>query len=902
MNPTVILAIFRKELTSYFSSPTGYVFVTLFVFLSGVAAFWTDTFFTRNLANLDQLNTFFPALLLFLIPAITMASWAEERKAGTDELLMTLPAKESDLMLGKYLGCVAIYTVCLVFALSHIVVLAFLGRPDVGLMISTYLGYWLAGVALCGIGLFASAISSSATISFILCALSCGLLVGIGLIGEILPARSASAFNASDVLREISIPRRMESFGRGVVDPADVLYFIGVGLLGVWLATRVVAGRRSNRDSGLHLPLRGAALATVVVCAVVLIERTGVRADATAERLWSISPQTRELIGKLDPERPVIIQAFVSPKVPPALVQTRETLLGLLRELEAIGRGRIAVQMTATEPNTEQSRDAERSFGIRPRQQLAEERAGGSVQEVFLGIAVSAAGGGDPVVIPFLSQGLPVEYELVRAIRGASTETKKTIGIMDTEASLFGRFDFATMRAGQDWPIVNELRKQYKVQRVASGAEVPKDVDVLIVAQPSTMNPMEFEKFLEYVKGGRPAIVLEDPMPMVKPEIATNEPRKQANTMMGGDPRANQPKADLKPLWDLLGARVVSDAVVWDSFNPHPVLAQTPSEFIWLTQAAPWARVSPPFHETDPITSGLQEVVLLFAGRIEKVDVKPPVLSAADAVKTGNAAPAAAGPQMVVLMRSSPSAGQMPYSQILTRSFFGTQFNENRRPTLTKTTQSLAAHIRGKSGDSTVNVVLLGDLDMISPTFFDIREQGSGALNLEFDNVTFILNAVDVLAADNSLLDLRKKRRQYRTLETLEKQRQAELAAAKEAQELAETDAQTKLAEAQARVEAEVKRVQDRTDLDDSGKRVMAETVRRTEQRRLDVQSRAIEDSKRDKLEDIRLVTRNSTEQIQTAVRIAAVAAPPIPALAIGVFVLVRRRRMERESGKKERF
>ncbi len=906
MNLTVIRSVFRKELVGYFSNPTGYVFITLFVFLSGVAAFWTEAFFVRNLANLDQLNGYFPVLLLMLIPAITMASWAEERKSGTDELLMTLPATEGEVLLGKYLGCVAIYTVCLLFAMSHIVVLAFLGSPDLGLMVSTYLGYWLAGAALCGVGLFASVISASPTISFILCALTCGVFVAIGLIGEILPAKGGAGLTATDVLREMSLPRRMENFGRGVVDPSDVVYFVGVGLLGVWLATRVVAGRRhaggggKGSEGGVHLPLRGAAIATVLLCAVILAGRTGVRADATAERLWSVSPQTVELINKLDSTRPIIVQAFVSPKVPPALVQSRETLLGLLRELEAIGRGRVQVQVTITEPNTEQARDADRSFGIKPRAQLSEERAGGSIQEVFLGVAVSAAGGGDPVVVPFMSQGLPVEYELVRAIRGASQETRKTIGVLDTEAALFAKFDFQTMRAGQDWPIIGELRKQYRVQRVASGTEVPKDVDVLIVAQPSTMNPTEFEQVMNYVKAGRPAIILEDPFPLVKPDIATLEPRKPANPMMGGDPRASQPKAELKPLWDLLGARVVPDAVVWDTYNPHPVLAQTPNEFIWLNRTAKWAALSEPINQSETITSGLQEVVLLFGGRIEKVDVKP--AAPTDPSKTGNAAPTPGGPQLTPLLRSSPTAGQMAYSQVLQRSFFGMAFNENRRPTMTRTVQTMGALIRGKSGESDVNVVLLADLDMISPTFFELREQGSGSLNLEFDNVTLILNAVDVLAGDNSLLDLRKKRRVYRTLETLEERRQAGLSATKEAEQLAETEAQAKLAEAQARVEAEVKKVQDRTDLDDNGKRVMAETVRRTEQRRLDGQSRLIEDQKREKLEDVRLQTKSQTEQIQTAVRLMAVAAPPVPVIAFALFVMARRRTLERESGRKERF
>ena len=176
----VVGAIVRKDLRQYLGNPTGYVFLTLFIATTAAAAFLQEGFFARNLADLAELNKAMPAILMFFVPAVTMGAWSDERRGGTDEILLTAPVRDLEVVLGKYLGVLGMYTVSLGFSLAHVAVLEFLGDPDPGLMVSTYLGYWLMGALFCSIGLLASMFTNNPTVAFILGALGCAGLVFAG--------------------------------------------------------------------------------------------------------------------------------------------------------------------------------------------------------------------------------------------------------------------------------------------------------------------------------------------------------------------------------------------------------------------------------------------------------------------------------------------------------------------------------------------------------------------------------------------------------------------------------------------------------------------------------------------------------------------------------------------------
>jgi len=905
MKRHVILAILRRELISYFSSPTGYVFITIFIFLSAFAAFWLPGFFDRNLANLDQLNAWFPGLLLFIVPAITMGAWAEERKQGTEELLLTLPARDWELVLGKYLACLAVYTACLVFSFSHVLVLMYLGKPDVGVLLANYLGHFLAGAGLIAVGMVGSALTANLTVAFIIGALLCGAVVGVGVLERIGGSGLEWLGRTAEVL---ALPNRFEDFGRGVVSIENVAYFVALAVIGLSVNVFLVGRRHwtGSKDSGVRVGLGGVRLAAFLVagaCLVVLLGRTAVRADVTAERLWSLSAETRELVRGISPDRPVLITAYLSRDVPGTYVQTRETLVGLLRELDQVGGGRVAVKIVETEKYSDAAREAERNFGIKPRTLMpAPDDADQRQRDVFLGVAFAC--GAEETVIPFMSKGLPIEYELARSIRAVSQTERKKVGILETDANLFGAFDFQSFSSRPDWPIVGELRKQYEVVQVPrtpgdsgpndeSGEQIPADIDVLIVAQPSTLVDDELARVLDYVRSGRPALILEDPLPLMNPNIATSEERDAGRNPFDRSPADTRPKANLAPLFDLLGMDANAQRVVWDAYNPRPQLADLPREFVFVSRHSGAGTIN----DNDPITSGLQEVAVLAGGELRPRE--------------------GAKPKVTPLLRTSGLSGYTNYSEMLERNFFGVGGLNPRRRQMQVSGGGLVLAVRvtggGSSaagaadagagpvpGEAPLNVVFVADLDMISPMFFSLREEGFR--DMEFDNVTFVLNAVDVLAGDASLLELRKRRPMHRTLTRLDETRIREQQESLAAVEAANARAEEELAKARDRMQARITEIEQRSDLDETTRRIMIQSVRNTEQQRFDAQTAAIEDAKQSEINEAGARARRDIESVQMRIRLAAVILPPIPAFLLGCAVFANRRAKEKLGVAKERL
>jgi gliding motility-associated transport system permease protein/gliding motility-associatede transport system auxiliary component len=235
-----IRAVLGRELRSYFNSPIAYVFLFVFAGAALFTFFNFGAFFSRGRADVRGLFDAIPALMVLLVPALTMRLWAEERKQGTVEILLTLPAREHELVAGKFLASWALLGAGLALTLVLPITVESLGQLDWGPVIGGYVGAMLLGAAYLAVGRFASATTENQILAFILALVVCLGLYGLGVeaFAGLFPDR------ASAVLRAIGTGSRFQSIARGVIDLRDLAYYLS---LTAFFLTACVVALRARR-------------------------------------------------------------------------------------------------------------------------------------------------------------------------------------------------------------------------------------------------------------------------------------------------------------------------------------------------------------------------------------------------------------------------------------------------------------------------------------------------------------------------------------------------------------------------------------------------------------------------------------------------------------------------------
>lgn len=925
-------AVLKRNFLGYFSNPTGYVFLCLFVLLTSMAAFWPHEFFNNNLGTLHQLNNWFIYIMLFFIPAITMSIWAEERRQGTDELLLTLPADDFDIVVGKYLAAVAIFTTSLLFSqLSTFVVLAFLteGEVDTGLFFANYLGFWFIGAAMIALGMVASFLTNNLTVGFILGALFNAPLAFAGKADVIAPSREYAQW-----IKSFSLLEQFDSFGRGVLSLASIAFFSLVAAFGVYLCMVLVgkrhwSGGKEGNQMFLHYFVRVLCFAGIVLAGSMFFRNNDwLRADASQGQVSSVSPTTLRMIKALNPERPIVVDAFISSEVPDSYAKTKYNLISLLREFEIIAqRNKIPLTVRINqniEPKSDEEDAAKDTFGIEPQTIRVRERGAISDQTIVLGAAFRS--GLEKVVVPFFEPGVPVEYELIRSLNTVSRPARKKLGVLKTEAKMMG-----SMQRRVPEPIIVELKKQYDVVEVDATKPIDKSLyTVMLAVQPSSLSPEEMVNFVDAVKAGIPTAIFEDPMPVAFEMPGTGDPKQAGGPMAmfgGGGP---QPKGDIRPLWKALGIEIpgkpkmgsVEPNVCWQQYNPYPVLGsmqQFSDEWLFISNSAPGADNA--LSNESEITKELQEVMLLYAGVVESD-------------KQNNT-------KFIPLLTTGTRAGTVELKELNEGAMSGIQQRMKQgKPTGNQTVAVYvesqdnaadsakvdASKADAKDADSkepktdkmpTIKAVYVADADCASQVFFDIRNRPDSFEEIDFrlQNVTFVLNVIDVLAGELDYPKVRRHVPDHRTLRLVEKEADSYRSQAAEkrdeyrnsfAQQQQEAEAEKEKAEAE--VKAKLEKIQREGQFDPSKQGELIATLQlyqvrqQQQQRQLDVK---LEQMQRERDRNIQKAQANADKtilKIQNKYKFWAVLLPPIPPLLVGIAVFVSRRLREREGISKSRL
>ena len=892
LNPAALSAVMRRQLWSLLGNPLGYVFILAFVLAAGATLFLFqgDKYFARNIADLGPLFTVMPLFLVVLLPALAMGAWATEREQGTEELLLTMPLSILDALLGKYLAVVAYFSIALLCSLSNVIVLAWLGTPDWGLVFANYAGWWFAGLAFGALGLLASVLVSIPAIAFVVGAIFCGIAMWA--------AAGLDWFDA---------------FNRGVVPLGNVCAALALVIAALGTATLLLASRRWRPSNNgqviaqvLSLIFGLALLANLSRGAV----KFGVDADVTNEGLASISSTGVSILGEV--KEPVLITAFISAELPSELALKGKEVIDKLKALERVHPGSITVVINRPKDALDAiGAMASREFNLKPRKQVIDTVSGKENSDVFLGAAVTS--GGSTQLIDYFDPGLSVEYELIRAVRAVAAPKKKVMGIASTDLDINGGFDYQSGSMTQPWEIVTEWKKQYDVRAVNLDSAVAAEVDVLVVPQPSTLTQPQIERLHDYIWNGRAALLLEDPLPYFsaaqgRMDLIPGQPKKGGNPNAGPDAGGPQ-KGNIQALYHGLGLDFDLGAVLWSDYNPsHEFAGLIPPNFVWTSSDQDGVT------RNNTVTTGISSLLLPFPGQILVAKDKSaaltvtPLFTPTPHVTWGRdmisdmlqqSMYGGGGPQLkepkhnISGDRNDPAPMAVEVSGTMASVY--AEADPNAKPAEKKADDKTpAAEPEKKVGVASakpVHVIVIADVDFVNNEFFSFYRNSGGRFNednlkflLNLRNVQLAANAVDALFNDKAFLELRNRRPERRPLKRLEDQLLVTQDVLRKADQTASVEAEAASKAAQQSFDAELAKIDARTDIDDNAKAHEKAMVQIREQRKLDLAVNAVKQAKEARMRDAKFDQRQALDGYRDRVKWLAIG---VPAAVLALLVLI---------------
>ncbi len=783
-NPWIVC---RRELKAYFATPLAYLFLFIFQALSGVCTFLLGGFYERGQADLRPFFDYHPWLYLPLIPAVSMRLWAEERRTGSIELLLTLPLTPKEAILGKFLAAWLFAGLALMLTFPLWLTVNWLGTPDNGVILAAYLGSWLMAGAYLAVGEALSAATDSQAIAFIATAVICFLLTAAGTPVVLEVFHRWAPTWLVDQVANLSFLTHFQALARGTLELRDLSFF--VFMTAGWLVVCAIIIFRSAPKLILALGLFGAAAMTLYL--------PNIRLDLTESKLYTLSPGTHHLIAQL--QEPVTLEFYFSDRTTkdmPRLRAYARRVRDLLQEYERIAKGSITLVDIDPEPFSE-AEDQALERGLRGVRLMP-----GSA-EIYFGLAALTQAG-KRAVIPFFNQEREayLEYDVSELLFQVSRRSIPRLALYaEPDLLMRGGINPWNQKPQEPWIAAQQAASFYAVSWLDQDFQsIPQDTDLLVLIHPKGLSQPSLYAIDQFVLRGGKALIFVDPYAELDgpPRFAAPQRRKSS---------------DLNRLFRAWGFEHSADRFVGDERYATPVTV---------------AHGRPPSRHLGVLSldrSALSEDVTL--ATLDKL-----VLSSAGAIRPL----AGAKIRFLPLIRSSDRSMEMP-SVALDYLFDPAILYDAFKPSGQRFT--LAARIEGhltsafpngpppgsklqrphlRKAKAPSRLLVVGDSDLLANRLW-VRTQtgpeGEPQVYPFTDNGSFLINAIDHLTGNPDLISIRGRGRYERQFERVEAMRRH-----------AESQLKAKLEQLQRALEATERKLTDSKPSDPETLKVQQERLR----------------------------------------------------------------------------
>ena len=745
-----MLALLKKEINSFFASPIGYLVLAIFLIINGLLLFLFKNEFNildYGFADLSSFFTLAPWILIFLIPAVTMRSFSEEKRQGTLELLLTRPISKLQIVLGKYFAAVVLIVLALIPTFLYVYTVYQLGNPignlDLGSTIGSYIGLLFLVAAYTAIGIFSSSISKNQIVAFIIAVFIC-LFFYIGF-------ESLADYLSSNTIDSLGMQAHFESIGRGIIDTRDLLYFLTVTVIFILLTTLGI----SSEKVGIK-PLK-----TVLVISLGLIVLNVVtqgfyeRFDLTKDNRYTLSKATLDIVNSAT--EPIIIDVFLEGDFPAEFRRLQDETRQLLEEFASENNNIKFSFLNPIEDETVRDQNLEllNQRGLTPMRLNVQEN-GKSSQETIIPWAL-ASYGETTVEISLIKNKIGtnqqelvsnsvqhLEYAFADGFSKLLSPKRRKIAVLRGNGQLENKYVADFITSLRDYYFI----APFTLDSVANNAETTlknlKDYDLIISAKP-TEAFTEQEKYAldQYTMNGGKSLWLIDNVAIDKDSLYNES----------GSSVATSRDLNLTDFFFKYGVRI--NPVLVNDLYSAPITIAIGEGSATQFQAIQW-QYAPLASGTSkhPIVNNLNVVRFDFANQIDTLanNISKTIL-----LKSSPLSRLEGTPKVISLddIKSEPNPEEYKNGYqnlaVLLEGKFTSVYNNRVKPfsiSEDKTESSNTKMIVIADGD-----VIKNDVGRNGPMELGF-DRGSGQL---YGNKEFLLNAVNYLLDDNGLINIRSK-------------------------------------------------------------------------------------------------------------------------------------------------